>query len=286
MSDTHDASTDLADAILAGDDARVARGLAAAPERIRDVAPSGHRWLSLAARAGHLRVVQVLLANGADPTWPDVDAPGGRALHDAAGAGRRDLVELLLAHGADPNAHVLASGNAVYAGARVPELRALLEAHGGTLDPYDLVWLDEDDEVMRRVLADPASAWAGCGGVYTAVVTRGKHALLHRLLAAGVRVPPTPRGCRTYLLEDSGMLRELLQRGGLDADYPDETGATLLHALCTSTDPAVVRGRAACAEILLAAGARLDAVDADGRTPIDLARERGHHDLLLVFERA
>ena len=26
---------------------------------------------------------------------------------------------------------------------------------GGTLDPYDLVWLDEDDEVMRRVSADP-----------------------------------------------------------------------------------------------------------------------------------
>ena len=78
-----------------------------------------------------------------------------------------------------------ASGNAVFAAARWPEIRALLEARGGTLDPYDLVWLDEDDEVLRRVIADPESAHAGCGGVYTAVVTRRKRDLLMRLLDAG-----------------------------------------------------------------------------------------------------
>jgi hypothetical protein len=49
------------------------------------------------------------------------------------------MVELLLKHHADPNGFVNASGNAVYA-AKTPEIRKLLEAHGGFLDPYDLVW--------------------------------------------------------------------------------------------------------------------------------------------------
>jgi hypothetical protein len=119
-------------------------------------------------------------------------------LYEAARAGRRDMVELLLGHGADPNVHVEASGNAVFAAARFPDIRALLEAHGGTLDPHDLVWLDEDDEVLRRVSANPEWAHAGCGGVYTAVVTRQKRDLLMRLLDAGVRVPRKPCDRRSY----------------------------------------------------------------------------------------
>jgi len=74
-------------------------------------------------------------------------------------------------------------------------------ARGGTLDPYDLVWLDEDDEVIRRVTEDPGSAEYGCGGVFTAVCTRGKRDLLLRLLDAGIRVPPVVTGCHSYLLE-------------------------------------------------------------------------------------
>jgi hypothetical protein len=70
------------------------------------------------------------------------------------------MVELLLDRGADPNAHVDSSGNATWA-AKTPELRRLLLARGGTLDSYDLVWLDEDDEVVRRVTADPSAAMQG-----------------------------------------------------------------------------------------------------------------------------
>ena len=99
------------------------------------------------------------------------------ALHAAAGRGDREMVDLLLKHHADPNAFVNASGNAVYA-AKTPEIRKLLEAHGGFLDPYDLVWKGEDDEVMRIVTERPETALAGCGGVFTAVVTCGRRALV------------------------------------------------------------------------------------------------------------
>ena len=140
------------------------------------------------------------------------------------------MVELLLDHGADPNAHVDSSGNATWA-AKTPELRQLLFARGGKLDCYDLVWLDEDDEVVRRVTADPSEANAGCGGVFTAAATRGKRDLVVRLLQAGARVPPLAAGCRSYLLEDPEILR-LLLAGGMDPDMPDWQRATPLHVLC------------------------------------------------------
>ena len=77
---------------------------------------------------------------------------------------------MLLAHGADPNATIDSAGSATYAAA-TPELRALLIAHGGRLDPYDLVWLGENDEALRRVTADPESAHERCGGVLAAACT-------------------------------------------------------------------------------------------------------------------
>ena len=286
MAEPGEGRTDLADAVASGDLARVGALLSTDPQRIREMAPNGYGMLSLAVRAGHVAVVQCLLERGADPTWAETDAPRGAALYQAARSGRCDLVELLLRHGADPNAHVDSGGNAVFAAARFPEIRALLEAHGGTLDPYDLVWLDEDDEVVRRVVADPESAHAGCGGVYTAVVTRRKHDLLMRLLDAGVCVPAKPCGCRSYLLEDAGMLRLLLARGGLDPDYADETGATLLHALSRDRAADPIEIRMQCAGILLAAGADINARDGSGLTPLELAQRHNVPALVTVFERA
>jgi len=161
------------------------------------------------------------------------------------------MVELLLKHHADPNGFVNASGNAVYA-AKAPDIRRLLEAHGGFLDPYDLVWKGEDDEVMRIVTERPETALAGCGGVFTAVVTCGRRKLMRRLLDAGFKVHPQAGGCHSYLLERPDMLRELLTRGGLDPNYPTVEGVTLLHELCHKD----IRGRTMehrteCAAILL-----------------------------------
>jgi hypothetical protein len=195
------------------------------------------------------------------------------------------LVELLLAHGADPNGFVDSAGNAVFT-AKTPEIRALLMEHGGTLDPFDLVWLDQDDEVMRKITTDPQSAYAGCGGVYPAVVTRGKRDLLRRLLDAGVKVPPSPGGCHTYLLEQPDMLKQLLERGGLSPDYTDESGSTFLHHLCSRDSRGrTMNHRTECASLLLAAGAELSPMNKAGITPLAWA-SRNHLPDMVEFLRS
>lgn len=237
--------------------------------------------LGRAVEAGATQVAFYLLGRGADPNWPDgADAPSGSALHVAARAGQTDLVERLLGCGADPNATIESAGSATFAAA-TPELRALLVAHGGRLDPFDLVFLGEHDEALRRVMEDPASANAGCGGVLAAACTLGRNDLLVRLLATGVRVPDTLTECRSYLWSDPEMLR-LLIASGMDPNLPDWLRAAPLHSLCERDG----RGRArphriACAEILLAAGADLEAIDDDYRsTPLGWAARNGLEDMV------
>ena len=258
---------DLTIAAALGDLDRVTALLDQNPACISQVRPNGKRALSAAVKFGHRGIARLLLDRGADPNWPESDAPHGASLHAAARAGDRELVELLLAHGADPNSHVDSAGNAVYA-ARTPELRALLMARGGTLDPYDLVWLDEDDEVIRRVTEDPSSAELGCGGVFTAVCTRGKQDLLLRLLDAGIRVPPVVTGCHSYLLENTAMLRILLA-SGMNPDLPTWQRRTFLHDLCSGGKGGQTQDAIERARILLDAGASISARDEEYRsTPL------------------
>lgn len=134
---------------------------------------------------------------------------------------------------------------------------------GGRLDAYDLVWLGEDDEVVRRVRQDPSAANAGCGGVLAAAARQGKRDLVVRLLDAGARVPPTLTACRSYLLSDPDILR-LLLASGMDPDLPNWLLATPLHDLCGRDGRGRPQAhRVECAGLLLDAGASISARDED-----------------------
>jgi ankyrin repeat protein len=233
--------------------------------------------LSAAVEFGHDAIARLLLDRGADPCWPEQGSARGASLHYASRAGNLPLVELLLAHGADPNSDIDSAGNATTA-AKTPEIRALLMARGGTIDPYDLVWLDEDDEVMRRVTADPRSAQRGCGGVFTAVVTRGKRDLLTRLLKAGIRVPPVVTGCQSYLMEQPDMLQTLLAHG-MSPDLMNWQHQTLLHMICRGPDK--TGGNVLRAGMLLDAGATISAREDQYRsTPLGWAARTNALDMV------
>jgi ankyrin repeat protein len=237
------ATCDLTIAAALGDRDRILAILDHDPANIDSRRPTGRRPLHTAIEFGHRAIAMLLLDRGADPRQDS-------SLHTAATLGDIELVKLLLAHGADPNAHAFCAGNALYA-AKTDEIRALLKQHEATLDPYDLAWMDKDDDVMREIEKDPASAERGCGGVFTAVCTRGNKKLLMRLLDAGVPVPSVAGGCRTYLLENPEMLRILLDHG-MSPDLPDWQGQTFLHTLCRAEPGSIER-----AAILLDAGAAI-----------------------------
>jgi ankyrin repeat protein len=257
------AQYDLTIAAALGDIAQVRSMLDHDPASIRQIRPNSRRPLLTAIEFEHEDIARLLLERGADPTWPELNADRGGSLWEAARVGNLPLVKLLLKHGADPNGMTDSGGNAVCA-AKTNEIRALLEAHGGFLDPYDLVWKDEDDEVIRRVTADPKSAELGCGGVFTAVVTRGKRDLLKRLLDAGIRVPRYVTGCQAYLLEQPDMLQTLLNNG-MHPDTCNWLNQTMLHMLCRVPG----ENDTLCARMLLDAGASISARDDDlSSTPL------------------
>jgi len=246
-----------------------------APSRIREIRPNKRRPLLTAIEFGHEDIARLLLDRGADPTWPELNADRGGSLWEAARTGNRPLVELLLAHGADPNGPTDSGGNAVCA-AKSKDIRALLESHGGSLDPFDLVWKDEDDEVIRRVTADPKSAELGCGGVFTAVVTRQKRDLLKRLLDVGIRMPRLVTGCQSYILEQPDMLKTLLENG-MHPDTCNWLNQTMMHMLCRLPG----ENDWVCAGMLLDAGANISFRDDDlSSTPLAWAAR--HNNFAMV----
>jgi ankyrin repeat protein len=264
------AACDLTVASALGDLERVRALLDQDPQRVREMRPNGRRPLTAALTFRHGAVARFLLERGADPGWPEVGSPHGASLRIAAGDGDREMVELLLAHGADPHSDIDSGGSALFA-AKTPEIRAMLAGRAGEreLDPYDLVWQNQDDEVMRRVTADPKSADLGCGGVFTAVCTLGKRDLMMRLLEAGIRVPAVLTACRTYVMEDLEMFKILLQYG-MNPDLPNWQGQTFLHNLCSGGGKrSEGEGALARAAILLDAGASISARDDEYRsTPL------------------
>ena len=266
-----------------GDLKRVTEILDEDPEAIREVPRNERSPLSAAVEFGHGDILRLLLDRGADSNGPELGSPTGGALQRAAGAGNREWVEWLLAHGADPNSSVDSGGNATFA-AKTTELRALLTARGGKIDPADDTWIAADDEVMRRVAEDPRSAERDWGSLFTSVCANGKRDLLARLLRAGFRVPMIVTGCQGYLLDDVEMFGMLLE-SGMNPDLQNWQGQTLLHFLGggAQTDGNRVKGAA----MLLDAGASISARDEEYRsTPLGWAARNGVKDMVeFLLER-
>jgi ankyrin repeat protein len=251
------ATCDLTVAAALGDIERVRQILDGEPARIGEARPSGRRPLSAAVEFGHEDVARLLLERGADPTWAEPAAPKGVSLHSAASAGNLRMVELLLAHGADPNAQVDSSADPISL-TTVPEIRAVIAAHGGTLPTKD------DDDLVRRVLDDASPSSRGMA--FAMICGDGKRDLLDRLLRSGVRVPPVVTSCQGYFLKHSDMLRTLLAHD-MNPDLMNWQHQTLLHLVCRRPD--TTGAAVEQATILLEAGANISARDDEYRsTPL------------------
>ena len=157
------AVVDLGMAAFKGDVARVKELLSRDPslaKRVSDYGsyyPGGGAPLKNAAVGGHLEIVKLLLAHGADPNLPEEGiAPRGHALYSAVYEGHYEIAKVLLEHGAYPNPPVESSADAVWIAIRQRDTRmlALLGSYGAVMDvPAELGGgLKYDDLVTTGVV--------------------------------------------------------------------------------------------------------------------------------------
>jgi RNA polymerase sigma factor (sigma-70 family) len=135
------AHVDLGMAAVKGDQRRVQELLDEDPALANRVSEYGSYYLGCgaplknAAATGHIEIVKLLLARGADPNLPEEGiAPRGHALYSAVANGHFEIAKLLLDHGAYPNVEVESSADTVSRAIMNGDTRmiALLASYGAT----------------------------------------------------------------------------------------------------------------------------------------------------------
>jgi len=259
-----------------------------------------------AAVAGDADAVERLL--GLDLPIDAVDSQGCTALLRAAGLGHLEVVRRLLARGADPSISARTGATPLTAAVsrqHVAVVEALLDAGvpvdqplPGGATPLMVASALGQEAVVRLLLARGASIRAGDdqglsplhAACEYAVLARSREpalSLLRCLLAAGAEVDArTAQGCTPLLLmlgarQDIGaslpgeLLAErvgLLLGAGARLDVQERRGLGPLHL-------AALHGLNDCVSGLLTAGADRDQRDALGRSPRDIALQRGFVDI-------
>src|SRR5438094_2176056 len=98
------AALSLFEAAAAGEIERVERLIAESPAGVNGYSADGWTPLHLAAFFGHAKIVELLLAHGADVTARSKNPNANTPLHAALAANQKMAAGLLIGHGADLNA--------------------------------------------------------------------------------------------------------------------------------------------------------------------------------------
>jgi len=264
------AEYDLVMAAHLGDVERVEQLVSAEPE-LANALPAYVTYYSgfplrVAAGAGHVEVVEVLLARGADPNRCEPHlAPWGGALHAAAGKGHRQVCELLLAAGANLDQEIESSGNVVTMAGHYHhlELQNWLLEQGAKWPYWHLARHEMADELAARLDEDPE----GVRDIrnFAEAAQTGNRRLRELFLS---RRPDCWEVCEPFCGPTPQATAELLV-AGLDPCRASWVGITMAHELAG-------RGDLAQLEVFVAHGADLEAVDDASRaTPLGWAARRG-----------
>jgi ankyrin repeat protein len=245
------------------------------------------RTLYLAVRCGNLNIIRLVLQNG-KYAKPPLDA--------AAAAGDPAVINLLLANGADPdrrylNGHSAADIAVKYGHAGAALLLLLRETATGTdlKEMYKAIY-DNDVAHVRRLVASGFDLNSGWFTPLAWAAYLGRAKLVDLLPAAGADVHDAakPEDASPVFLAVLGghadITRLLLDRGA-PVDACDEYGWTLLHQ-------AVEDGRTDLVDLLLERGADREAYAVRGvyahtfcpaGTPFALAAALGDVEILRIF---
>ena len=229
------------------------------------------------------------------------DSDGYTPLMCACDPDRLECLDLLLAAGADPNAQT-PNGTplAIIAGCRYDNLAVLEKLFEAGLDPnaaepdgdtvlHNASADNEHIEVVRIFLrhgANPNVARSSGETPRTMAACWGAKLVTQELLAAGGD-PNQREECGASALsvttsvgyhDPTGIVAILLQSGA-DPDIPERGGYTPLHwSAC--------HGHVRAAELLIPRVNNLSPKNDEGQTPLELARERGHPEIVALLQAA
>lgn len=216
-----------------------------------------------AAAAGHIEIVRLLLAHGADPNLPEVGiAPRGHALYSAVANGHREIAKLLLEHGAHPNVEVESSADtlsrALLRGDQ--EMVDLLCSYGAARSVPILAYYNDLQTAAAVFAANPELA-----NDPDALSNAADHEPFVRLLLR--YQPDLPK--RVSVAGRTRKLTELLFQHGMDPNHANWLGITALHRFAEAGD---IEKAAA----FIDHGADLDALDEEFcSTPLGYAAKYG-----------
>ncbi len=245
--------SEIHDAIVAGDLERVRGLLESDPKLVNDRDTAQSLPLHLAANRGHLAIVELLLARGADINTGDRE--DSSPLVNAAMGNRMDVVRLLVERGADVTARDDNGVTALISAARQRNLAMVrfLVDHGAQI-------------------TDTSALGSNCLIIAASV---GADSLVDYLLTRGFDINKRNRSGFDALYYASmnnypGIAATLIEHGA-DLQYRSDHGETRMYT-------AAVRGDTAIAAMLLARGLDVNGTDNWGMTPLTAAAW-GNHEM-------
>ena len=236
--------------------------------------------LKNAAAKGHLEIVKLLLAQGADPNLPEEGiAPDGHALYSAVANRHFEVAKFLLEHGAHPNAEVESSADALsraISNSDQPMIE-LLCSYGAARAVHLMAYYGDVQTAAAVFAANPAraddpEALANAAGegqeLFVRLMLRYQPDLPKRVTFPGWLVSAKTRE-----------LNELLFEHGMNPSHPDWLMITPLHQLAR-------RGDVKNAELFIDRGADLHARDEDiCSTPLGWAAKFGQKSMVELLLR-
>ncbi len=256
-----------------------------------------------ASARGHVDVVKLLLARGADPNLPEEGiAPHGGALHAAVAGNHFEVAKLLLEHGAYPSGEVESSADCLSFAImnKNQPMIDLLVSYGSVQPTQIAAYYGNVDRAAEVFAANPALA--NDPEALSNAAGEGNEAFVRLLLSYQPELPK-----RITVVGKTREITELLFAHGMDPNCPNWLFITQLHQFAgagelekaklfidhgadlhardedlrsTPLGWAAKFGRLEMAKLLLSAGAQPNLPDdPTWATPLAWATRRGHHGI-------